>query len=141
MPNSLTAVGTWRAMWRLALPVLVEESLTMLVGWTDWWLAGHYLQTDHKAAMGLLSYLLWLLASLFSAVAIGATALVARSMGAGDRQTASRVAAQSLICGLSLSLIMTAILWVAGPKFIQLLQLHGKPAELVWQFIRIVIPS
>lgn len=142
MPNSLTGAGTWRAMWLLALPVLVEEWLTMLVGWTDWWLAGHYLQTaDHKAAMGLLSYLLWLLSSLFSAVAIGATALVARFIGAGDQRSASRVVGQAFVCGVCLALIMTAVLWLAGPWFISLLQLHGKPAELVWQFIRIVIPS
>ena len=51
-------------MLRLALPVLAEESLTILVGYTDWWLAGHFLQTtDHKAAMGLMSYVMWLLPS------------------------------------------------------------------------------
>lgn len=129
-------------MWRLAVPVLVEESLTLLVGWTDWWLAGHYLQTaDHKAAMGLLTYLLWLLVSLFAAVSIGATALVARSIGGGDRCLASRVASQSLVCGLLLAALMTFVLWWGGPTFIELLQLRGAPAELVWKYLRIVIPA
>ena len=32
-----------RPILRLAAPVLAEESLTMLVGYTDWWLVGHYL--------------------------------------------------------------------------------------------------
>ncbi len=129
-------------MWRLALPVLVEQSLTMLVGWTDWWLAGHYLQTaDHKAAMGLLSYLLWLLVSLFAAVAIGATALVARFIGAGDVRTASRVTDQALLCGMSFAAVMTVVLWFGGPWIIGWMQLRGQPAELVWQFLRIVIPA
>jgi putative MATE family efflux protein len=142
MPDSLTAVGTWRAMWRLALPVLVEESLTMLVGWTDWWLAGHYLQTaEHKAAMGLLAYLLWLLTSLFAAVSIGATALVARFIGAQNPQSASRVASQAILCGLVLAAVMTVVLWFSGPTLIHWMQLKGQPAELVWQFLRIVIPA
>ena len=71
-------------LW-LALPVLAEQLLTMLVGYTDWWLVGHYLDGPApKAAMGLMAYVLWLIPSLFSAVAIGATALVARFVGAGD---------------------------------------------------------
>jgi putative MATE family efflux protein len=142
MPDSLLAVGTWRAMWRLALPVLVEESLTMLVGWTDWWLAGHYLPTaDHKAAMGLLNYLLWLLASLFAAVAIGATALVARFIGGKDPRSASRVVDQAILCGMVLAALVTIGLWFGGEQMIGWLQLRGQPAELVWQYLRIVIPG
>ena len=138
----LKAVGTWQAMWRLALPVLAEQSLTMLVGWTDWWLAGHYLQTaDHKAAMGLLSYLLWLLTGLFASVAIGATALVARFVGAGDTRAATRVVDQAILCGLVFAAVMTVALWFGGPTFIHWMQLKGQPAELVWKFMRIVIPA
>ena len=77
----------------LALPVLAEETLTLLVGYTDWWLTGHYLEgPSYKAAMGLMAYSLWLLPSLFSAVGIGATALIARFYGAGNHADAVRVA-------------------------------------------------
>jgi putative MATE family efflux protein len=142
MPDPLTAVGTGRAMWRLALPVLAEESLTMLVGWTDWWLAGHFLHTaDHKAAMGLLTYLLWLLASLFAAVAIGAMALVARSIGAADTHNASQVTNQALLCGLALAAVLTLGAWLCGQQICGWLQLRGQPAELVWQYLRIIIPA
>ena len=37
-------------MLGLALPVLAEESLTLLVGYTDWWLAGHFLKGDEYKA-------------------------------------------------------------------------------------------
>lgn len=135
-------MAPWRAMWRLALPVLLEESLTMLVGYTDWWLTGHYLRTpDHMAAMGLLAYVMWLLTSLFASVAIGATALVARSVGSGNTAEASRVAHQALIAGGALAVVVTLVVWLTGRQFIGWMQLHGEAAELTWQFVRIVIPA
>ena len=68
-------------MLRLAWPVLIEQSLVMLVGLGDTWLAGHYLERPHLAAINFLVYVLWFLASLFAAAGIGATALVARFVG------------------------------------------------------------
>ncbi len=67
------SAGTHRPLFRLALPVLLEQTLVMLVGLVDLWLAGNYLQSAHLAAMGLVSYILWLIPCLFGAVAIGAT--------------------------------------------------------------------
>ena len=65
-------------MLALALPVLVEEALNLMVGWTNWWLAGRFIGGDEPlAAMGLLAYIMWLIPSLFSFVGIGATAFVA----------------------------------------------------------------
>ncbi len=70
-----TARGTLRPLLRLAWPVLVEQLLVMLVGLVDLWLTGNYLQRPHLAAIGLMSYVLWLLPSMFGIVAIGATGL------------------------------------------------------------------
>ena len=53
-------------MLALALPVLAEESLNLLVGYTDFFLAGRFLQGDEPlAAMGLVAYLLWVIPVLF----------------------------------------------------------------------------
>jgi putative MATE family efflux protein len=129
-------------MWRLTLPVLAEESLTLLVGYTDWWLAGHYLNTaDHLSAMALLAYILWLLNSLFASVSIGATALVARLVGAGQREEASRVAQQALLVGGLMVVGVMAVAWAASQTFIDLVQLRGNAATLVWQYVRIIIPA
>ncbi|MEC9117202.1 MAG: hypothetical protein VX607_10065, partial [Planctomycetota bacterium] len=84
-PTSLVADeanGLWKPMLRLAVPVMAEETLLLLVGYTDWWLTGNFLSgSEPKAAMALMSYMMWLMPSLFSAIAIGATAVVARRVG------------------------------------------------------------
>ncbi|MGE0758645.1 MAG: MATE family efflux transporter [Pirellulaceae bacterium] len=134
--------GTWRLMWRIALPVLAEEFLTLLVGYTDWWLAGHFLRSaEYLAAMSLLAYLMWLLNSAFAGVAIGATAMVARFTGAGDSRMAARVVLQSLLLGAMLAFVVMLVVSTGGRTFIALLQLRGRSADLVWQYLRIVVPA
>ena len=74
--------GTLRPLLRLVWPVLIEQLLVMLVGFSDTVLAGHYLQPKHLAAMTVISYALWMLTNLFSFVAIGGMAMTARFVGA-----------------------------------------------------------
>ena len=142
MSKLVASAGDIRPMLGLALPVLAEESLTMLVGYTDWWLAGHFLAgAQSKAAMGLMSYVMWLLPSLFSAVAIGATAMVSRFVGAGDRRTATRVANQSLLIGIVLAAAAMVVVLAGGRHFVRWMQLENEAAALSLRYIAIVVPA
>ncbi|MAR12875.1 MAG: MATE family efflux transporter [Blastopirellula sp.] len=126
-------------MLALALPVFAEESLTLLVGYTDWWLTGSFLPGDeYKAAMGLMAYLLWLIPILFAAVAIGATAMVSRFVGAGEQRLACRVVNQAMLVGVVLSLVMTVATLLGARSFVSLLQLSGAAGELATRYCLIV---
>lgn len=128
-------------LW-LALPVMAEESLTMMVGYTDWWLASHYLEgIEYKAAMGLMAYVLWMLPSLFAAVAIGATALIARSVGGGDWQTARRVTNQAITIGGALALLAMLGTFCFADDFVRWMQLEDRAAELALRYVLIVMPG
>ena len=92
--------GTLRPMLWLTAPVLVEQMLHLLVQYVDFFLTGRILQSDtYLAAMTLMIYAAWFIANLFSLVGIGATALVARMVGGGDREGANRVMHQALATG------------------------------------------
>lgn len=135
--------GTLRPMLRLALPALAEEMLILAVTWTDWWLTGHFFQFDGdetKAAMSLMGYTMWLIPSMFAAIAIGAMALVARWVGSGDTERASRVANQAFIIGVVLAVLFTGVLIVWGDDFISVMQLKSVAAEYAWQYLAIMIP-
>ena len=128
-------------MLALALPVMAEEFANLLVGYTDWYLAGRFLPGDApKAAMSLVAYFLWLLPTIFAAVAIGSQAIVARFVGAGDHAMASRAANQSLLLGAILASIGTVVVWLGAGTFVELMQLQGEPAELAQRFLRIMAP-
>lgn len=139
---ALASPGALRPLLRLALPVFFEESLNLLVGYTDWWLTGHYLEgSAYQAAMGLMAYLIWLLMGLFSAVAIGASALVGRFVGAGNMAGARRVAHQALLAGVFLAAVLTAAAYLGGLPFIRLLRLPEEATPLAWRYLFWVIPA
>ncbi|HTM55156.1 MAG TPA: MATE family efflux transporter, partial [Pirellulales bacterium] len=122
--------GTLRPLLRLVWPVLAEQVLVMLVGFSDTLLAGHYLTQTHLAAMTMIAYAMWMLANLFSFVSIGAIAMTARFVGAGDWPAANRVVAQSFLLGAALAITFTTVGVLWGDQLAGLLQLQGEPAVL-----------
>jgi len=125
-------------LW-LALPVLGEESLNLLVAYTEWFLAGHFLPGEEpKAAMGLVAYVLWMLPSLFSIVSIGALAIVARLVGAGQRQQATHVARQAIFVGCVAAAVGALLAVTGGRSFVAAMQLRGQAAELAAQYISVL---
>ncbi len=127
-------------MLRLALPVLVEQFLSILVVYSDTILAGRYLEESHLAAMSFLAYLMWMIPSVFAIVAIGSTALIARFVGSGDSEMANRAANQSLLAGVALAIALSVLLLVAGEPLIALMQLEGEAAALSTRYLMFMIP-
>ncbi len=125
-------------MLRLAWPVLVEQLLVMMVGLVNLWLTGNYLEQRHLAAIGLMSYVLWLIPSIFGIVAIGGTALTARFVGARDYESANRVTNQAFIAGGVLALLVTAAVVAFRSQFVALTRLEPEPARLAVQYMGII---
>ncbi|HZZ72560.1 MAG TPA: MATE family efflux transporter [Pirellulales bacterium] len=127
---------------RLALPSLAEQTLTLLVTWIDMMLTTRYLRDDSfLAAMNQVNYLLWLIPSLFAFVGIGATAVIARHIGANDTLGAQRVVHQALLVGAAIALVILLLFPLLGAHFFELLQLPPQTAELGWTFLRTVLPA
>ncbi|RLT42843.1 MAG: MATE family efflux transporter [Chloroflexi bacterium] len=135
------AISLNRAILTLAIPAVVENLLQTVVFFSDTVMIGWIRDPAALAAVGLSGTLFYLLMTLFGALAVSATALVARAWGAGDRPRAEMVAAQSLLlCGV-LSLVGTLLLLPFAPDYLRLM---GGDADVVaqgTQFIRIVLWS
>jgi putative MATE family efflux protein len=132
---------TLRPILRLALPVLVGQLLDMMMGFSDKWLTGHFLPGDkYLAAVTLVSYLLGFLPSVFAAVSISATAMVARFVGAGDLEMARRVANQALVIGVGLALVLTTVAALFGARLVAVMGLQGDAADLTLDYLAIMLP-
>jgi len=131
--------GTLRPLLRLALPVLAEQFLVMLVGFSDTVLAGHYLEQTHLAAITLMAYLLWLAYGTFSVVSIGATAMVARFVGAGRFRLARRVTNQALVVGAVVAATGMVLGIPLADDAVRAMQLRGEAAVLAARFIHIIL--
>ena len=140
LPPAPHTSSTSFALLRLVWPVLIEQILVMLVGFSDTILAGRYLDSSHLAAMTVLSYLLWALNNLFSFVAIGTTAMVARFVGAGETQEANRVVNQSFVIGAAWALVITAAGLLGAPRLIEWMQLEGSAVGLATRFLSWLLP-
>lgn len=130
-------------MIRLAVPALAEEFLVLMVTWTDWLLASRYFAEDGdatKAAMGLMAYVMWLIPSFFAVVGMGATALIARRVGARDFDSARIVANQAYLVAAIFAVVFTAVVWQFGEPFIHIMQLEGESASYALEYLRIVTP-
>lgn len=128
-------------MLLLALPVMAEEFANLFVGYTDWWLAGRYLEGDApKVAMSFVAYALWLLPTFFSAVGIGAQAITARLVGSGDIRAASRATNQALLLGAAFAGVGVVVVWLFAGSFVQAMQLEDESARLAQRYLEIIAP-
>jgi putative MATE family efflux protein len=129
-----------RQVLALAWPVLFYQLLVFIVRISDRLLAGvFHTEVAYQAAQTTAQYLEWCITSYTVLVSAGATALVARLVGAGDREGAIRATNQVMLiavaCGLLGSLVGLAS---AGPV-VELLQLRGEAADLALQYLRPLI--
>jgi putative MATE family efflux protein len=140
--SSLLSLPTWRAVMRLAWPVLVQQFLILAVALSDQFLAGHF-QPKHpskhvayQSAQTTAIYLSWLINSYTILVSVGSTALVARFIGAGDHGLAVRVTHQSIFLALVLGIVGTAVGLAGLHSLIGWLELHGDAADFAVAYLR-----
>jgi putative MATE family efflux protein len=98
-----------RAILHLAIPAVVENLLQTVIFFSDTLMVGWLKEPAALAAVGLAGTLMYLLMTLFSALSISATALVARAWGAGDPETARRTGAQSIVLTVLFAAVATTL--------------------------------
>lgn len=133
------AQGSLSLVLRLAVPVLIEQFLSMLVMLSDTALAGRYLEPSHMAAMSLLAYVMWLIPCLYGAISIGATAMVARFVGGGDYDSARRVANQAVLLGALLTLLVMVGIRGFGPHLVLLMNVSDESAGYALRYLDLLV--
>lgn len=104
----------------LAWPTMLEQLLQTAVQYIDTAMVGT-LGTETTAAVGATTTVNWLISSSISALSIGFLAAIAKSLGAGEKEQAKKIAAQAVFvvlavgCGftlLTLSLSSQIPIWM-----------------------------
>ena len=133
-PPALASASKWRRVIGLAGPALAQQLFLLVIQLYDQFLAGFFTE-EHTAALNTANYLYWAVTSYTSIVSVGATAVVARFVGAMDYPMANRAVGQSIIlaaaCGLAAAL--AGLLGVA--VIVRFLGLHGASAEYAVQYL------
>jgi len=124
-----------RRVLTLAWPAVLEQLLNMSVGLADTYIVGH-LGAAPLAAVGLSLQSLNLFWALFGALGVGSTALVARRIGAGEKEAANDVARQSVLLALLIGLLVAVVLWLGAPHFMRWLGAEPEVIHLGAAYIR-----
>jgi MATE family multidrug resistance protein len=131
LTGDIRSAVTW-----LALPVLGEQVLNAMVAWNDTFLAGR-IDAVATAAVGFGAYMSWLVSMLFSLAGIGATAIVARYIGAGQPRKANHACNQSIILAAGLGFAGTILVFFFVPYLVRALGLSDAAAPIAIAYIRI----
>lgn len=136
-----TSVGK---VLRLATPAIGEQVLNAIIGLTDTIIAGHLPGSANTvaaatAAVGLMTYLQWFSSLMTAALGVGATAIVARSIGASRTRVANRVAGTSVSAAFVVGVATAIAMFVFARPLVHACGLNGQAAIFAWQYLRIMM--
>lgn len=132
-----------KVVMALALPTIVEQVFQAIVGLTDTILAGH-LPGDAgtiaaaSAAVGTITYLQWFAGLMTSAFGVGATAIVARSIGGRRYRRANRTAGTALTGAFLVGVLVAMGLFFFAREVMWLTGLRDLAVDMGAQYLRIM---
>ncbi len=102
-----------RSVIRLAWPVVVQQVSFSMVQLVDTALVGH-LGEDALAGVRLAGQIFWFAQSGMVIVGVGATAVIARNVGAGNSERASRTLGVAMLMALAWGITIGVLMWFLG---------------------------
>src|SRR5471030_369833 len=116
-------------IFKLAIPIMVEQTFVMLLGVCKTMMAGH-IGEDAVSAIGMVDSINMLFISFFAALSVGATVVVAQQIGqAQTNKVINETAKQAIVSGIIVSVIITLFLWIFRVSVINFL--YGSAEELI----------
>lgn len=116
-------------------------SFTFLVDFLAlFWISRRGIQAE-MAAVGIAGTIQFAILSLGIGMMIGAVALVARSIGMGDRDRARRIAATAMVLTVLVQTVLSLLIWVFREPILSASGAEGAALPLAVDFLAITLPS
>jgi putative MATE family efflux protein len=137
-PNLLSEENVARTVWRLALPTMAASVVQSANSFLDRIFVGR-LGAEALAGVGVGSQLLFLTMALAMAVSTGATAIVARMVGANDTHSLRQAARQALGIACVLGVAFTLLGYLLLPQIIRWYGLEAGADTQARQFLTLAL--
>src|SRR5258708_6085552 len=138
---TLPPISRLRAeVWALAWPVILSFGLDSILGLASMLMVGR-LGAEAVGAVGLATQILGAVRAGIAAVGTGTVALVARYIGAGDRDSAEEVLKQSVIFGVIVSTVIAIPVIVFAHPLMSVFRVQGPIADMGARYLQVVMLS
>jgi MATE family, multidrug efflux pump len=135
--NTLTLDPIRRLIWKVAIPASIGFFFHTMFNVTDTWFAGR-ISTEAVAALSLSFPVFFIIISIGSGFATGVTALVGDAFGADNHQGAVEYAAQAVIFGLLVSVLLAFFGLTAAPYLFEWLGASDTYLETSLDYMNII---
>ncbi len=133
-PSDTVPIVDWRRVILLALPALAQQYLVLFIQHYDQYLASPY-DEAHKAALTTANYIYWLTTCYAIVVSAGATALVGRFVGEGNRTMAHHACGQAIFLAVFFGLAGTCVVIPFLPDLLAGLKLQGDAPTIAANYL------
>jgi len=133
----LTEKNLNKNIFKLSIPVAIENVLHMSVFIIDAVMVGR-LGTDALASIGLAGALYFTISMVFSSLSVGSASIVARHIGAKEKEAAQVVGAQAVLMSLILGVLVTPLLLVFAQKMLVLMSAEPQVSALGKSYMQII---
>lgn len=123
---------------RLAIPASIGFFFNTMYNVVDTFWAGR-LSTDALAALSLSFPVFFMLIAMGSGFSTGATALIGNALGRGDRREAAVTAAQGLVLGLLLMVLVMTVGYLSVPSLFRLLGATDAYLDICLQYMHVIL--
>lgn len=137
----LSEEGLTHTILDLALPAVAENLLVTMVFLADTLLIGWLGDPAALAAVSLGGTLIFIINSLFTALSLGITPLVARAWGAQDYRRAERVGGQAISLSLLVALCAVALAWPLAEAYFVLMGAQAEVVRLGTMYLRWILTT
>ncbi|WP_243455728.1 MATE family efflux transporter [Sphingosinicella sp. BN140058] len=129
--------GLHRAIWAIALPSMLTNVATALFGIADLWVIGRLGDADAQAGVELGAKFMMGLLIVFNFLRSGTVALTAQAAGRGDSESQAATLVRAGGAALAIGLLLLAVMPLAIPAGLDLLQAKGGVATTAGAYIGI----
>jgi putative MATE family efflux protein len=127
------------AVWKLAWPTMLQNSIAGLQGIIDHVMVGHYVGYIGNAAIGVSWQIIVVIIVFISSVFTGMAVLVARFVGAGESHKVNRVVYQSFLTAAGLSVVFGVVGYIAAPSLLALVNAAPEVRREALPFLRTML--
>lgn len=137
-----TSVSIRKAVMMLAIPMMLEMMMESVFALVDLYFVGHLEESSLAIqTVGLTESVLTVIYSVAMGISMAATAIVARRIGEKDNEVAARSAAQVIIIGLLINLLLSVLGVIYAREILMAMGATSEAAEYGKTFTQIMMGS